>query len=356
MFNALNRIISRLDGDTPQQRQHERGSFGFQVLRNTNLELSVEPWFDFIVGINGRPIENPDPSLFAQEVRNCAGGSVTFGLWNAKGQRTRELHVPVPYDTASLGLSLQYSPLSLAANIWHVLDVAANSPADQAGLLPYGDYILGSPEGALHGEGALGELVEDHIGRPLRLYVYNNEYNVTREVTIHPSRDWGGDGALGCVLGYGALHRLPAPLSEPVNAPGETMFDGEFNEKTASPFPQPESSFSSPPPLLPPTGGDFLVPAQMVSVSPAPPPTGHAPPRAGKKKERHAIVPNNFMDDYFKEEEQKSRELDNAPKGKGTGVPPPPKGAGGPPRAEPKAKQEGDEEEGEEEGEENGSE
>lgn len=56
MFNALNRFMSRLDGDAPQQRQQDGGSFGFQVLRNTNLELSIEPWFDFIVGINGRPI------------------------------------------------------------------------------------------------------------------------------------------------------------------------------------------------------------------------------------------------------------------------------------------------------------
>lgn len=56
MFNALNRFISRLDGDVQQQRQQERGSFGFQVLRNTNLDLAIEPWFDFIVGINGRPI------------------------------------------------------------------------------------------------------------------------------------------------------------------------------------------------------------------------------------------------------------------------------------------------------------
>lgn len=55
MFNALNRFMSRLDGDTPQ-RQPEQGTYGFQVLRNTNLELPIEPWFDFIVGINGRPI------------------------------------------------------------------------------------------------------------------------------------------------------------------------------------------------------------------------------------------------------------------------------------------------------------
>lgn len=240
-----------------------------------------------------------------------------------QGQRTKELHVPVPPDTAALGLSLQYTPIAVAANIWHVLDVAPNSPADEAALLPYGDYILGSPEGALHGEAALGELVEDFIGRPLRLFVYNNEYNVTREVTIHPSRDWGGEGALGCVLGYGALHRLPAPLSEPVNAPGETMFDGEGGGKEA------ESTFTpanAPPP--PSTGGgDYLVPAQMVGSTPV-----SAPPRGGKKKDRQGHSPNRLMDDYFKEEEEKSREADNAPKGNSSAVPPPPKAGGGPPK------------------------
>ena len=48
--------MSRLDGDVQQQRQQGRGSFGFQVLRNTNLELHIEPWFDYVVGINGRPL------------------------------------------------------------------------------------------------------------------------------------------------------------------------------------------------------------------------------------------------------------------------------------------------------------
>jgi len=56
MFNALNRFISRLDGDGPNQKQASHGGFGFQVLRNANLQLAIEPWFDFIVGINGRMI------------------------------------------------------------------------------------------------------------------------------------------------------------------------------------------------------------------------------------------------------------------------------------------------------------
>ena len=206
----------------------------------------------------------------------------------------------------------------------------ANSPADLAGLLPYSDYILGTPEGVLHGESGLGELVEDHIGRPLRLYVYNNEYDVTREVTIHPSRDWGGEGALGCVLGYGALHRLPAPLSEPVAGPGEMLFETE-NARFSNEEPRPLSGSGE---YFVPgeaaTPGDFLVPAQLVS----PPPTSVPAPTAGRKKERkHGHSPNKgMMDDYFMEGEKKSRELDHAPNAKVTPPPPPPK-AGGPPKA-----------------------
>lgn len=245
------------------------------------------------------------------------------------------MHVPVPVDTASLGLTLQWTPLGVVSNIWHVLDVPANSPADLAGLLPYSDYILGSPEGVLHGESGLSEIVEAHIGTPLRLYVYNNEYDVTREVTIQPSRDWGGEGALGCVLGYGALHRLPAPLSEPVDAPGETMFDGgEVSEKTplygqaAAPMADTSNFFT--PAAAADAGapaGDFLVPAQMA---------GSAPPRSTKKKERHVHNTAGNMDDYFNEQEKKSRELDGGSNTASTKSPlPPPPKAGGPPMGGP---------------------
>lgn len=57
MFASLNRFIARLDGDpASQQESRIRGAFGFQVLRNTNDEIPLEPWYDFIVGINGREI------------------------------------------------------------------------------------------------------------------------------------------------------------------------------------------------------------------------------------------------------------------------------------------------------------
>lgn len=105
MFGALNRFIGRLDGEPAQQPRNgpNDNAFGFQVLRNKDADLPLEPWFDFIVGINGHPIvcqypfiydvfvtlliplqEDPDPNLFATEVRNCAGSSLTLEVWSAK--------------------------------------------------------------------------------------------------------------------------------------------------------------------------------------------------------------------------------------------------------------------------------
>ena len=77
----------------------------------------------------------------------------------------REVYLSVPAEKPTLGVSLQWSPLAIAEDVWHILDVAPNSPADAAGLLPYGDYVIGSPEGLVRGESGLGELVED-VGGP----------------------------------------------------------------------------------------------------------------------------------------------------------------------------------------------
>lgn len=71
-------------------------------------------------------------------------------------------------------------PLSSTEDVWHILDVTANSPADEAGLLPYGDYIIGSPEGLVKGEAGMGELVEDvWIQIPSRLG------SLFKDLTVH---------------------------------------------------------------------------------------------------------------------------------------------------------------------------
>jgi hypothetical protein len=361
IFGTLNRFISRLDSDPNalkpqagnltqqqlQQQQQTNPGSGFQILRNTNPALPLEPWFDFIIGINGHNIESPDPGLFLTELRNCAPGTtISLGIYGAKGRRIREAYVTIPERDVTIGLALQWTPLALVDDCcWHILDVMPNSPADVAGLLPYSDYVIGSPDAIdlRGGDSALGELIAQFVDRALRLFVYNHEYDVLRTVTITPTRNWGGEGALGCVLGFGALHRIPAPLTEPSQAPGETLFD------SASPTeipPQPEYLSTAAPESNP---ADLLVPANMQFASPsspaqqggvaAPPPSG-PPQGAGKaRKPRAQNTAAAGLDDYFAEGEQKSRELDNAPKASTGGLPPPPK-AGGPPKAATPAKEE----------------
>lgn len=54
MFAALNNFISRLDAEPSQNT--ESVPHGFQVVRNSDPELQLEPWYDFICGINGRQL------------------------------------------------------------------------------------------------------------------------------------------------------------------------------------------------------------------------------------------------------------------------------------------------------------
>lgn len=312
MFGALNRFISRLDSETPAgSSAGPHPPFGFQILRNKNAEISLEPWFDFIVGINGRQIvscfchmgtlltsqDNPDPFLFATEIRNCAGSDVSLTYFCAKGQQILTLSIPVPTPSPTLGLTLQWTSLALADQVWHILSVQPNSPADLAGLLPYGDYIVGTPEGQIHGEAGLGELVEEYVSRELRLWIYNHEFDITRLVTITPSKSWGGEGALGCVLGFGALHRLPAPLTEgPVAGPGEALFEGQ-------PSTLGNAAYSTNPEQL-------LVPANMQT-----PPNINANDLAVRapKRGRRPISPSGGFDEMFQEGAERSSKEDAAP-------------------------------------------
>ena len=244
-------------------------------------------------------------------------------------------------STGSLGITLQLAPLSSTQHIWHVLNIPSPlSPAYRAGLLPHSDYIIGTPSGTLRGESALGELVEDHLDRTLVLWVYNNEFDVIREVELVPTRGWGGEGALGAELGYGALHRLPVGLGEAVEGPGEVVFETS-QEGTSAPL------HASP---MDPSlggagtdgGGHFLVPANMASPPPLTSPSGNLSAQSGTKspaarrgKSRHAgVSPSRGIDEYFAEGEQKSKEQDYAPSRKDAPLPPPPKTGASPSNSE----------------------
>jgi hypothetical protein len=176
---------------------------------------------------------------------------------------------------------------------------------------------LGTPSGTLRGEAALGELVEDHLNRSLVLWVYNSEFDVVREVEIVPRRDWGGEGALGAVLGYGALHRLPIGLGEEVEGPGEVVFETKEDDIRAGPnTPFPTEKVE----------GQFLVPANMFSPPPLASPSGNqqSSGRQGRKP-RHPHGAVASFDEYFRESEKQSKEQDFGPSSGISPVAPPPK-------------------------------
>lgn len=243
-----------------------------------------------------------------------------------QGQRTHTVTIPVPADNPSLGVALQLAPLSSTQHIWHVLGIPSPlSPAYQAGLLPHSDYIIGTPSGTLRGESALGELVEDHLDRTLVLWVYNSEFDVVREVELVPTRGWGGMGALGAELGYGALHRLPVGLGEEVEGPGEVVFETR-EDGISAPISGPNGAGAG----LGATG-NYLVPANMAVPPPlasqnrVTSPSESRSPASRRGRPRAGASPNRAFDDYFAEGEQKSKEQDFAPSRKGTPLPPPPK-------------------------------
>ena len=125
--------------------------------------------------------------------------------------------------------------------------------------------MLGA-DSVLHESEDLFSLIEAHEGRPLKLYVYNTETDHCREVTITPNGAWGGEGSLGCGIGYGYLHRIPtdeeyppAPAEEAVNVPSNPLVSAAPTMVTASPSLGPDQ------PLQPD------VPIFGTEASPAPP-------------------------------------------------------------------------------------
>jgi hypothetical protein len=96
-----------------------------------------------------------------------------------------------------------------------------NSSADTLGLVPYGDFVIAWSGGPLHSENDFYSLVESHVDKALRLFVYNSDleyvfsYTIPqaideikwltnsnlREVVLYPTRQWGGEGLIGCGIG-----------------------------------------------------------------------------------------------------------------------------------------------------------
>ncbi|KAG9315723.1 hypothetical protein JVU11DRAFT_3370 [Chiua virens] len=205
-------------------------SHALHVLRVTPSspasQTTIEPFFDFIVGYNDIDSFSAGTELDASELERIVEEHeervLNLLVWSSKTRETRAVPI-VPSrawalaqqpllpleDTGSapqpslLGLSMRMCEFESATdNVWHVLEVMEGSPAESAGLVPYGDWIIGWSGGVLSAETDFYDVVEAHVDKPLRVYVYSYDFDNLREVVLVPNRHWGGEGLLGCVFGY----------------------------------------------------------------------------------------------------------------------------------------------------------
>ncbi|GAC72701.1 golgi reassembly stacking protein GRASP65 [Moesziomyces antarcticus T-34] len=259
--------------DAPKQGYHV-----VRVAAGSPAHLAgIEPFFDFCVGIDGvalDPTKDVDGAgdttgLGAwKSLEEREGTQVVLNVWNSKRQQLRQVPLIPSRQWSSqpstssingtsseatsqpslLGLSLRLcNPSQALSHVWHILEILEGSPAESAGLVPFGDFVIGWPGGVLQAEGDFYELVEAHTDRALRLYVYNSDYDHTREVIIVPNREWGGEGLLGCGVGYGLLHRIPKPQDLPQVPPELEGRDAVPEDQLQTPrIGGPPSAFATP--------------------------------------------------------------------------------------------------------------
>jgi len=205
------------------------GSEGYHVLRvqegSPGYKAGLEPFFDFIVSVENQRLDQDNDTL-KEALKANVEKPVKLKVYSSKTRCVRDASI-TPSNLwggqGLLGVSIRFCSFDGAAeNVWHVLDVNPNSPSDIAGLRPHTDYIIGA-DTVLHDTEDFFNLIGQHEGKALKLYVYNSETDGCREVTITPNEAWGGDGSIGCGIGYGYLHRIPVPdTTKPLKPPMTT--------------------------------------------------------------------------------------------------------------------------------------
>ncbi|CAL1580086.1 unnamed protein product [Knipowitschia caucasica] len=222
-------------GLTQSSEVSEGGTYGYHVhgvQPNSPAEQAgLQPYFDFILSLDNKRL-NEENDLLKDVLKANMDRSITMEVYCTKTMRARTVQV-VPSNIwggqGLLGASVRFCSFQGAnENVWHVLDVEVSSPASLAGLQPYNDYIIGADQ-VLQDSEDFFSLIEAHEGKALKLMVYNTQTDTCREVVVTPNGAWGGEGSLGCGIGYGYLHRIPVQsdavtpeLPTPAVVPEET--------------------------------------------------------------------------------------------------------------------------------------
>ncbi|XP_073837309.1 Golgi reassembly-stacking protein 2 [Musca autumnalis] len=197
------------------------GTEGYHVLKvqdnSPGQKAGLEAFFDFIIAIAGTRLDQ-DNDMLKELLKQNVDKPVKLVVYSSKTQSVRELTLTPSTGWGGqglLGVSIRFCSFEGAnEHVWHILEVYPDSPAQLAGLRAYSDYVIGA-DAIRHENDDLFTLIMTHEQQPLKMYVYNIDDDACREVTIKPNSNWGGEGALGCGIGYGYLHRIPLQAANP---------------------------------------------------------------------------------------------------------------------------------------------
>uniref|UniRef100_A0A8C8DM09 Golgi reassembly stacking protein 1a n=1 Tax=Oryzias sinensis TaxID=183150 RepID=A0A8C8DM09_9TELE len=268
-----------VNGDTPagmglsqSSEAFEGGTYGYHVhgvQPNSPAEKAgLEPFFDFILSLDSKRL-NEENDLLKEVLKANMEKAVNMEVYSTKTTRVRELEV-VPSNMwggqGLLGASVRFCSYQGASeNVWHVLDVEPSSPAALAGLQSHTDYIVGADQ-VLQDSEDFFALIEAHEGKPLKLLVYNTQTDACRDVMVTPNGAWGGEGSLGCGIGYGYLHRIPVNPAALAESPSTAV------SAENSPAELPAQGYTEALLMAPSAQTGQLIDVEQITLQEAPPP------------------------------------------------------------------------------------
>lgn len=130
----------------------------------------LAPFEDFVVAVNGVLVDSDNASL-ANVLRDNEGKEVALVVWNCVDSAHRDVALrPVKWNGPGLlGAAVRHEPIRGAADhVQRVIDVLPASPADDAGLVPSTDFIVGTPAEVFKKESDFSKLVRSQL-RSMRL-------------------------------------------------------------------------------------------------------------------------------------------------------------------------------------------
>ena len=184
---------------------------------NPNLVVS---FLDVLIAANGKRLLDDD--WFVKCIRESENKDLVLAVYNIKSRTLRDVTMRPTRDWGDgkslLGLTIKYDTFDEDGEdlTLRVLEVHDGSPAADAGIEPFNDYMLGTSLITFQDMDDLNDVVLSFLDRPVEFFVYNSARDTIRRVVVVPSHKWGGEGILGCEIGQGYLHRIPTQMRDTI--------------------------------------------------------------------------------------------------------------------------------------------